>query len=274
MEKINTAPVRFSDAKSTVKKGLFSKKEAIKCAVCDENGSPLSEYLYDSIEAYSDGVATAHILVTSSRSKTVFLDLNGKELLKKYTDKGYTVTKQDGYFFINGFDLCFGLAALDGTILIEPVTGRNKLSIADDIVIYGEISSVGPEYNKLQAGRLCDGKLTDILPRTYTLVSLLEGGIIAAGRMVESQTREMASLTKDIVARSVRGAFMLYSKDGTLLSDKVFGELHKTKSGNYSGTVCPKITPEDLYYKTTTSDTFNGTGGLDFSGSKQITLEL
>ncbi len=267
--KLNDSPERYALSRAEIKKGLFSKKEVIKYALGDEDQNALTEYDYDSIEPFSNGFARA----AKKNGRTALLDLNGGEVLKEFTDRGYAVYPENGYFSISRGALEKGLASPEGKVLIDPKKGYNRLDISGDIVIYGRTSTVSQEYNEYGIGRLEDGELKSVVPFGYSFAAFVDGRVVAAGRCVVSTQREIASLTRDRVITTARAAFQLYSADTGKISDLVFGELRKTEKGNYSGTVYPNIAPEELTHRQTAGEAFSGAGLPDFSKKKNIVLD-
>lgn len=265
--KINDNPIRYAVGKAFTKKGLFSKKELTKFAVCNENEKPLCAFDYDSIDPYEDRIATAKV-----KNRVHYIDLDGKQILKTYTDGAYNVTRMGDLFKIVQIGSNYmGLAYRDGTILIEPK--QNFLELNNDIVIYGDLSPVGFDYRKLGVGKIAGGRFVTVLPCNYNYVHYLGGRNVAAGRYSVTKTSTPSSLTTNKVFATAVPAFQVYSVDTGKLSDFVFGEIHATENGNYSAVIFPHVKPDDLTYRQQTlSEAFNGEGLLDLSVKKRIIL--
>jgi len=267
LKKINDNPIRYAGGKTLTKKGLFGKKELTKFAVCNEKEDPISAFDYDSIDQFVDGIATAKI-----KKHIHYIDLDGKQILKTYTDGAYNVTRMGDYFkIVQAGSTNKGLAYRDGTILLE--LKGNCLEIQDDIVIYGDLSPVGFEYRKLGAGKIAEGRFISVLPCNYNYVQYLGSRMVAAGRYAVTKTSTPSSLTKNRVSVTATPAFQIYSVDTGKLSDLVFGEIHLTDHGNYSAVIYPRVKPDELTYREQTfSEAFHGTGLLDLSVKKHIVL--
>ena len=189
MNRINDDPIRYAVGKTVTKKGLFGKKELTKFAICNEEEEPLCAFDYDSIGSFECGIATAMV-----EKRIHYIDLDGKQILKTYTDGGYRVTRMGDYFKIVQVGSNYkGLAYRDGTILLE--LKGNCLEIQDDIVIYGDLSPVGFEYRKLGAGKIAEGKFISVLPCNYNFVQYLGDRMVAAGRYSVLKTSTPSSLT-------------------------------------------------------------------------------
>ncbi len=265
--KICDDPIRHVLSQETEKKGLFSKKSVTMYALGDENEQPLTAYEFISIESCGCGLFAA---ARKKGEKPIILDSSGAQLLKAYSDKSYAIRCENGLLCLSrGAER--GLAAIDGSVLVEPK--GNFLKVEGDIVLYGKVSSVGPDYNETGIGRIEGNKLVPVVPCVYNHVQVLWDRVVAAGRYVVTTTRTATSLTRDTVTKTTRLAFELYSADtGEKVSDLIFGEIHRTQKGNYSAKVYPNIKSAELTHRQTTSEAFSGAGLLDFRGEKQVTL--
>lgn len=270
--KINDDPVRYELSQTTVKKGLFSKKEIVRCALGDENGDPLTPFEYGNISQYTDGFAETLYKPGTTSVCVASIDINGKFMLRKYNDSGYHVKWDNGYFLITRWNGYKGLATREEKVLIEP-QDNNYLEITGDIVLYGNMAGgAGPDYNDMGIGKLAGDALIPVIPRRYNHVQYIDGRVVCAGRYAVNKTRTAASLTTDKVTVTARLAFQLFSVDTGKLNDLVFGEIHKTDNGNYSAVVYPNIRPEELLHRQTVGEAFSGEGLLDFSGEKRVVL--
>lgn len=270
--KINDEPIRYALSQTTTKKSLFSKKEITKYAIGDENRNELTPYEFFWIKPYENGIANACLAKKNGSPIFVCIDTDGRQMLKPYNDSGYNVSWDNGYYSVNRGIGSLGLAARNETVLIEP-KGNNYLERIGDIVLYGDRSPVGLDYCELGIGKLVGNEMVRIVPRKYNHVQILEGRVVLAGRYVVTKTTTPSSLTKDRITTTSRLAFQLYSVDTGKINDLVFGEIHKTKNGNYSAIVYPKIKPEELLHRQTVGEAFSGAGLLDFSDKKRIVLD-
>ncbi len=263
--KICDDPIRYVLSQEETKKGLFSKKSVTMLALGDENRQPLTAYEFDAIEPCGDGFFSA-----KRKKSAIVLDANGAQMLKAYSDKSFAVRYENGLFFLTrGAEK--GLAARDGSVLVEPK--GNLLEVVDDIVLYGRVSTVGPDYNEAGIGRIEGNTLVPVVPCVYNHVQVLWDRVVAAGRYVVTTTRTASSLTRDTVTKTTRLAFELYSADtGERVSDLIFGEIHRTDKGNFSALVYPNIKSEELTHRQTAGEAFSGAGLLDFRGEKKVVL--
>lgn len=275
-KRINDNPARFSIPKTQTKKVLFLKKEVMRLAICDENEVPLTDFAFEYISDYNDGVVRAGI-----HNKSYLFDINGRPLMQKYTDSGYEVNYDQGRFLVyKKSENKEGLFNKQEKALIDPEeklsNGKynNYLQCDGDIIVYGYRSMVSADFTKLGLGKIENGIFVSIIPPIYNIVAPFENHVYLVGRTVVSQTREVASLTRDRVTTTAKSAFQLYSADtGETVSNLVFGEIHPTKKGNYSAIVYPRIKPDNLHHVQTFSEAFQGAGLLDFSEEKQMVLD-
>ncbi len=275
MTQIHDNPPRYILEQTETKKGLFSKKEVIKYAIGDENQHPLTGYDYDEIEEYHDGYAIVTVRKGSPKFpldiKKYLVDLNGKQVLTSYSDSHYKITPVGNFFQIS-LAQERGLISKNEQVLIKPKE-NNYLEIIQDIVLYGNQSLVSPDYNKLGIALLTDVSLKPVVPCTYNYVQYLWNREAAVGRYVVTTTRTPSSLTHDTVTKTAKAAFQIYSVDsGKPVCDLIFGDIKETKNGNYSALIYPNIRPSDLTHVQSAAEAFSGTGLLDFSNEKRITI--
>lgn len=272
MKVINENPLRYELSRTEMKKKLFSKEEVTKYAIGDEDGNPITEFSFDEITPFENGFALCKVYHNQHLRECRCFNLNGEEMMAKYADKGYYVERKGDYFTLTNIVASnpTGLAAADETLLIDP-KDTNYMEIIDDFVLYGDASPV-PEASKFGAIKLSGGKGTEILPQKYSFIKYIGNRVFAAGRCVTSTSTQAASLTRDTVITTGMVAFQLYSADSGKISDMIFSDIHQTKKGNYSATVCPKIKPEELLHRQTTSEAFSGEGLMDFSKTKNVVL--
>ena len=293
MQIINQDPIRYILEK-TVKKGLFVKKEVTKCAIGDENGQALTEYDWEVIEPYEDGVC---MVQKHPRSNKLLIDLMGQQILKNYT--GYQVRPKNGYYFLSlihnsltveqimemsWFDsfekgkktlpyLARGIANKSQKILIDPKKNM-YLEVHGNLVLYGNSSTVGMDYNRLGIGRLDDGEFIPLIPTEYNYVEVLNEDYVVAGRVIVTKTTQAATLTTNRISVTNRAAVQIfYAKTGSPVSDTIYGNVHINRDGTISATMYPNILPADLLHRQSAGEAFNGNGLLDFSGEKNVRLD-
>lgn len=293
MQIINQDPIRYL-LEQTVKKGFFSKKEVIKYAIGDENGQPLTEYDWAVISPYEDGICMAQ---RHPQGIKFPLDLMGQEILKSYA--GYQVRPKNGYLFLalthksmtveQIMDMSWsdsaensenmmpywsrGIANRRQKILIDPKK-NTFLKVQGDLVLYGSSSTVGMDYNKLGIGRLEDGELIPLIPCEYNYVEVLSENYVAAGRVIVTETTQVASLTKNQVSVTNRAAVQIFSaEDGSPVSDRIYGAIRRNRDGTSSAVMYPNIKPADLLHRQSAGEAFSGSGLLDFSGEKNVRLD-
>ena len=273
---INEEPKRYLLSQTVVKRSLFSKKELTLYAIGDENSKPLTEYEYEHIEPYENGLTSAYTKYgpgIHKYGKDVFLiDLSGRLVLPDYQKAGYGVMPEgEVYKIFKGQKI--GLANTDGKILIDP--DKNwYIKIVGDTVIYG-LNLPGPALtSRLGASRLENGKLIPLIECKYNFLDRPWDGALIAGRVQIYTHREAASLFKDRVTTQVTGAFMLFSSvTGKPLSNYVFGKLDREIDGTMIGIVYPNVKPEDIIPRSETfKESFLGTGGMDTYEKKEIKL--
>ena len=166
-----------------------------------------------------------------------------------------------------------GIATKDQKILIDPKK-NTFLRVQGDLVLYGSSSTVGMDYNKLGIGRLEDGKLVPLIPCEYNFVEVLSADYVAAGRVIVTKTTQAASLTTNRVSVSNRAAVQIFSvKDGSPVSDRIYGMIRRNRDGTSSAVMYPNIKPADLLHRQSAGEAFKGSGLLDFSGEKNVRLD-
>ncbi len=293
MQVINQDPVRYI-LEQTVKKGIIFKKNVTKYAIGDENGQPLTDYEWEVIHPYEDGISMAQ---RHPQGYKYPIDLMGREILKDYT--GYQVRPKNGLFFLSlnhksmtveqimekswpdsavGGETMMpywprGLANKSQEILIDPKK-NTFLEVHGNIVLYGSSSTVGMDYNKLGIGRLDGDKLIPLIPCEYNHVEVLSENYVAAGRVIVTKTTQAATLTTNRVFVTNKAAVRIFSaKDGAPVSDQIYGNIHRNKDGTSSAVMYPNIKPEDLLHKQSMGEAFNGSGLLNFSGEKNVRLD-
>lgn len=301
MEKINENPARVLLTK-TEKKGLFSKKEITMYAVGDENGNPLSDYVFSKICPYEDGFADA----TSKKGVHVLLDTDGQVVLfpsyeacRVYAKNGYLTIFQPGNQISDAAvmdsiwpdpdsaernnNVSFGPRGLgivenqQKKILVSP-DDANFLKVFGDIVLYGKIYGLNPygegildSSDKLGIGILSGYYLKSVLPCRYNHVEYLWDRVVAVGRVIVTNKKEVGLLS-DKIRTTHQVGFRLFDVDKGWVNDLVFGQIMRLNDSTFSATLFPHIRPEDLTHRQTGKEAFRGKGLLDFRDPTPVVL--
>jgi len=89
-----------------------------------------------------------------------------------------------------------------------------------------------------------------------------------------TKTTQAASLTTNRVSVSNRAAVQIFSvKDGSPVSDRIYGMIRRNRDGTSSAVMYPNIKPADLLHRQSAGEAFKGSGLLDFSGEKNVRLD-
>ncbi len=272
MKQINDNPVRYELSSTIVKRVLFSKKEITVCALGDENGQPMTEYLYDCISEFKDGVAEARL---SGKIISHLLLTDGSQLVPELTKKYRVSMLPNGYISLAmSTKSPRGIATRDGKVLLNPASNiYMDVDAEGDTVIFGKYFPDLPTEAKLGVSVLEDGTLREVIPRKYNFIQRLGKHVFALGRTVDTGTAtEMVSLTKNRVTTTYRSAYAIFSIDSGLLTQKVFGEFQAIPNG-FKAVYYPHIQFDQLSHSQSMGEAFWGTGKLDFRGAKIVTLD-
>ena len=113
-----------------------------------------------------------------------------------------------------------------------------------------------------------------LIPCEYNFVEVLSADYVAAGRVIVTKTTQAASLTTNRVSVSNRAAVQIFSvKDGSPVSDRIYGMIRRNRDGTSSAVMYPNIKPADLLHRQSAGEAFKGSGLFDFSGEKNVRLD-